>query len=52
MMGNSPIELPLSKLSRFMNHKVGLSMETVDKLCECLRLQLVAEGTSRKPKGD
>jgi hypothetical protein len=31
-------------LSRFMAEKVGLSMPTVDLLCDCLRLRLVAEG--------
>ena len=30
-------------LSRFMNHKVGLSMETVDLICQNLGLRLVGE---------
>jgi DNA-binding phage protein len=30
-------------LSRFMHQKVGLSMETVDLICECLGLRLVAD---------
>lgn len=35
-------------LSRFMNEKVGLSMETVDLLCEYLGLRLVADAPQRK----
>lgn len=38
-------------LSRFMNRKVGLSMETVDLICECLGLRLVAEGERKTKKG-
>jgi DNA-binding phage protein len=38
-------------LSRFMNRKVGLSMETVDLVCECLGLRLVAQGRFPKGKG-
>jgi transcriptional regulator with XRE-family HTH domain len=38
-------------LSRFMNRKVGLSMETVDLICECLRLRLVAEDIPLTRKG-
>lgn len=38
-----------SILSRFVNQGAGLSMESVDKLCECLGLRLVAEG-QRAPK--
>lgn len=38
-------------LSRFMNRKVGLSMETVDLICECLGLRLVAEGEQKTRKG-
>lgn len=34
-------------LSRFVNSKVGLSMETVDVLCDYLGLKLVAE---KKPE--
>jgi len=36
--------IPQPVLSRFVNHRTGLSMETVDKLCRCLNLRLVAEG--------
>ena len=32
-----------SVLCRFIHSKVGLSMESVDKLCECLGLRLVAD---------
>ena len=33
-----------SILSRFVNQGAGLSMDSVDKLCECLGLRLVEEG--------
>jgi hypothetical protein len=38
-------------LSRFINTNAGLSMESVDKLCECIgaRLVLDAEGSKVKP---
>ncbi len=36
-----------SILSRFVNQGAGLSMVSVDKLCDCLGLRLVAQG---KPK--
>ena len=40
-----------STLSRFMNEGCGLSMESVDKLVECLDLRLVpAEATARNRK--
>jgi len=38
-------------LSRFMNEKVGLSMETVDLLCGCLGLRLMAEDKPPSKKG-
>jgi transcriptional regulator with XRE-family HTH domain len=37
-------------LSRFVNSKVGLSLETVDLLCEYLDLKLVSE-SNREKKG-
>ncbi|HUT90877.1 MAG TPA: helix-turn-helix transcriptional regulator [Thermoguttaceae bacterium] len=36
--------IPQPVLSRFVNHRTGLSIETVDKLGKCLGLRLVAEG--------
>ena len=38
-------------LSRFMNQKVGLSMKTVDLLCECVGLRLVADDSLKQRKG-
>ena len=35
-------------LSRFVNSKVGLSMETVDLLCDYLGLNLVSENKPEK----
>lgn len=40
-----------SILSRFVNEGAGLSMESVDKLCECLGLRLVADDPPKKQKG-
>jgi len=40
-----------SVLSRFMHEEVGLSLESVDLICECLGLRLVAEDDSRNQKG-
>ena len=40
-----------SILSRFVNQGAGLSMDSVDKLCECLGLRLVADAPSEKRKG-
>lgn len=40
-----------SILSRFVNQGAGLSMESVDKLVDCLALRLVAEERSTKRKG-
>ena len=39
-----------SILSRFVNQGAGLSMDSVDKLYECLGLRLVAEGKTRRKK--
>ncbi len=39
-------------LSRFMNSKVGLSMATVDTICEYLELELVARQKSKAKKGE
>ena len=36
-------------LSKFVHGERGVSLDTVDTLCECLGLRLVAEGTI-KPK--
>jgi len=40
-----------SILSRFINQGAGVSMDSIDKLCECLGLRLVAEDKPRKQKG-
>ena len=40
-----------SVLSRFAHHGAGLSMESVDRLCECLGLRLVAEEKPKRKKG-
>ena len=40
-----------SILSRFVNEGAGLSMESVDKLVECLGLRLVAEDQPEQRKG-
>ena len=40
-----------SILSRFMNQGAGLSMESVDKLVECLDLMIVPR-SPKKRKGD
>jgi hypothetical protein len=39
-----------SILSRFVNQSAGLSLDSIDKLCECigLELRLIAETTKRK----
>ncbi len=37
-----------SVLSRFVNQGAGLSMESVDRLCECLGLSVVVEDKPRK----
>ena len=38
------------QLSRFMHGQVGLSLSAIDRLCECLRLQLAATESSKQPK--
>ena len=38
-------------LSRFVNEGAGLSMESIDKLCECLGLWLAADDPAKKWKG-
>ena len=38
-------------LARFVNQGAGLSMDSVDTLCECLGLRLVAEGKVPNKKG-
>jgi DNA-binding phage protein len=37
-------------LSRFVHQKVGLSMETVDLICECLGLRLVADDEAARKR--
>lgn len=37
-------------LARFVNQGAGLSMNSVDKLCECLGLRLVAGDPPKKRK--
>ena len=39
-----------SILSRFVNQGAGLSMDSINRLCECLGLQLVAKGKSKRKK--
>ena len=39
-----------SVLSRFLNHQHGLSMASVDKLCECIGAQLVLDAEPPKAK--
>ena len=41
--------IPQGQLSRFMHSKGGLSLRSVDRLCECLGLGLKI--TARKRKG-
>jgi transcriptional regulator with XRE-family HTH domain len=45
------VGLDQSTLSRFMAGKAGLSVETIDKIGELLRLQLVMSKDSGKSKG-
>lgn len=40
-----------SILSRFVNRGAGVSMESIDKLCECLGLRLASETKTDKGKG-
>jgi DNA-binding phage protein len=37
-----------SVLSRFMNQGGGLSLDSIDKLCECLGLRLVSDDKPNK----
>ncbi len=39
-----------SVLSRFVAGQCGLSLESIDKVCELLGLRLVAKGPKRKAK--
>lgn len=39
-----------SILSRFLNQGAGLSLESIDKVCECLSLRLTAEESTKKQK--
>ena len=41
-----------SILSRFVNHGAGLSIDSIDKLCRCLRLHLVGEDQPPQPNKD
>ena len=38
-----------SILSRFVNRGAGLSLANVDKLCECIGVELVLKARSAKP---
>ena len=38
-------------LSRFVNHVAGLSLDSSDKIGECLELDIATRKRSRKPKG-
>lgn len=40
-----------STLSRFLHKKGGLSVDGLDKIADCLGLNLVQEGRPRKAKG-
>jgi DNA-binding Xre family transcriptional regulator len=35
-------------LSRFVNRVAGLSLDSIDKICACLDLRLIAEETSKR----
>lgn len=39
-----------SILSRFLNQGAGLSLESIDKVCECLGLRLTAEESTKNQK--
>jgi hypothetical protein len=41
--------IPQSVLSRFLNQGHGLSLESIDKLCECIGAELVVQA-KRAPK--
>jgi len=38
------------QLSRFVHGKVGLSLSSIDRLCECLELRLAATQSNNQPK--
>lgn len=40
-----------SILSRFVNTDAGLSMENVDKICECLGITLTVPKPTKRKKG-
>ena len=40
-----------SVLSRFVHQGNGLSMDSIDKLCECLGLRLVTDEKPKRKKG-
>jgi hypothetical protein len=42
--------IPEANLSRFIHGRAGLSMESIDLICEHLGLQLVGPKRKRKPK--
>ena len=39
-----------SILSRFVNQGAGLSLDSIDKLCDCLGLELASEKTKKKSR--
>jgi transcriptional regulator with XRE-family HTH domain len=45
------IDIPASLLSRFMNGKGGLSVETINKLCALLHVRLTANKPRTRKKG-
>ena len=38
-------------LSRFVNHVAGISLDTIDKIGECLDLEITTRRKGRKKKG-
>ena len=38
-------------LSRFVNHVAGISLDTIDKIGECLELEITTRRKGRKQKG-
>jgi hypothetical protein len=40
-----------SILSRFVNQGAGLSMDSINRLCDCLELRLVADVSTKRKKG-
>lgn len=43
--------IPQSVLSRFVHQDHGLSMRSIDNLCKCLGLRLVADEKPKRKKG-